>query len=202
MLPLHHHDVRIKGNPAAVSLTTTFGLLVSYDRAGAIHVTLPSKYSDKVCGLCGNFNHFREDDFMMPDGTNARDATALAESWQLERTTSSCEATLVPPECNPLEMAEFASEQQCGSLLSSTGPFSACLSVVGSESYFRGCVASMCSTIGDPIVLCETLEAYADICQKAGVSLPLWRNTTICRMLLYVFHFSFHNLSPLHKGNK
>ncbi|XP_074544748.1 zonadhesin [Halichoeres trimaculatus] len=179
-LPLHLPDVRVKSNPVAVSLRTTFGLLVSYDTAGAIHVTLPSKFSDEVCGLCGNFNHLREDDFTMPDGTNAGDATALAESWQVGQTSSSCEAMLVPYPCNSLEMAEYASEMQCGSLLSSTGPFASCHAVVGSEGYFRGCVASMCSTFGDPMVLCETLEAYAGICQEAGVSLPLWRNSSLC----------------------
>ncbi|CAJ1072158.1 zonadhesin-like [Xyrichtys novacula] len=179
-LPLRLKDVRVKSNPAAVSLRTTFGLSVSFDRAGAIHVNLPSKYSDKVCGLCGNFNRLREDDFRTPDGTNARDATALAHSWQTGQTNSSCETMLVPHECDALEETEYASELYCGSLLSSTGPFANCQSVVGSESYYRSCMSSMCSAHGDPAVLCETLEVYAGICQEAGVAVPLWRNTSLC----------------------
>ncbi|XP_073347782.1 uncharacterized protein [Pagrus major] len=179
-LKLSGGAVNIKSNPAAVILATRFGLSVSYDNAGAVHVNLPSAYSDHVCGMCGNFNHHRGDDFRRPDGTDAQDATALAESWQTGEGTFSCETILVPHECDPLEEAEYATELYCGGLLSSTGPFADCLSVLGSESYFRGCVVGMCSTHGDPEVLCETLTAYADICREAGVALPAWRNSSFC----------------------
>ncbi|XP_071346929.1 mucin-2 isoform X2 [Trachinotus anak] len=181
-LPLNLSDgtINIKSNPAAVELETSFGLSVSYDSAGAVHVALPATYSDKICGLCGNFNHLRGDDFRKPDGTNAQDATDLAESWQTGQTTSSCETILVPHHCDPLEEAEYASELYCGELLSSTGPFTDCQSVLEAESYFRGCVVSMCSAHGDPAVLCEALQGYTDICKEAGVAVPIWRNSTFC----------------------
>ncbi|XP_068604997.1 zonadhesin [Brachionichthys hirsutus] len=179
-LKLSSDTVMIKSNPAAVSLETTFGLSVSYDKTGAVHISLPPHYSDQVCGFCGNFNHLREDDVRKPDGTDAPDATSLAESWQTGQTASSCEAILVPYHCDPLEEAEYASELYCGGLLSKSGPFAECLSVLGAQSYFRGCLVGMCSSYGDPAVLCETLRSYADICQEAGVAIPAWRNSTFC----------------------
>lgn len=162
-------------------LATTFGLTVSFDSTGVVHVTLPSTYSDKVCGMCGNFNHLKEDDFRNLDSQNA---TALAESWQTGKTASSCE-TILFPQCDPLEETQYASELYCGGLFSTTGPFADCLSVVGADSYIRGCVFAMCSTHGDQAVLCETLRVYTDICNKAGIAVPMLRNSTICRMLRY-----------------
>lgn len=137
--------------------------------------------------MCGNFNHLRGDDFKKPDGTDAEDATALARSWQTGHTISPCETITVPHLCDPLEEAEYAREQYCGGLLSSSGPFADCLSVLGVQSYFRSCVMDMCSTHGDPAALCEKLRIYADICQEAGVAMTSWRNSTFCRMLLYSF---------------
>ncbi|XP_054624523.1 MAM and LDL-receptor class A domain-containing protein 1-like isoform X2 [Dunckerocampus dactyliophorus] len=179
-LGLSSNTVKIKSNPAAVALETSFGLFVTYDSAGDVHITLPSAYSHTTCGLCGNFNHRREDDFMKPDGTPAFDATALANSWQSGETNSTCETLLVPHQCAPLEEAEYAGDQYCGGLLSRTGPFATCQSFLGAESYFRGCVNKMCSAHGDPSVLCETLQMYADICKEAGVTVPTWWNSTIC----------------------
>nr|XP_046264924.1 zonadhesin-like isoform X4 [Scatophagus argus] len=179
-LKLSNSTVSIKSNPAAVILETTSGLSVSYDTAGAVHVTLPSIYSDHVCGLCGNFNYLRGDDFRKRDGIDAQDATALAESLQTGQTTSSCDTIPVPHQCDPLEEAEYASELYCGGILSSTGPFAECLAALGAESYFRSCVVGMCSTHGDLAVLCETLQDYADICREAGVAIPIWRNSTVC----------------------
>lgn len=183
--------IQIKNNPAAVTLGTHFGLSVSCDKAGAVHVNLPPTYSNQVCGLCGNFNHFSGDDLTKPDGADAEDATALAQSWRTEGTSASCEAILVPHQCDPLEEAEYAGELYCGGLVSGTGPFADCLSALGAESYFRSCVMGMCSAQGDPRVLCEKLQFYANICQAAGVAVPVWRNSTYCSMLMYIYIFSF-----------
>ncbi|XP_061550391.1 zonadhesin-like [Phycodurus eques] len=182
-LSVSNNTVKIKSNLAAVVLETSFGLYVSYDNAGDVHITLPPTYSEEVCGLCGNFNHLREDDLRKPDGEPAYDATALANSWKSGQTNSTCETILVPHQCEPVEEAEYGSEQHCGILLSSTGPFAACRSFLGAESYFRGCMNKMCSAHGDPFVLCETLQMYADICKDAGVIIPTWWNTTICPLL-------------------
>lgn len=132
--------------------------------------------------MCGNFNHLKEDDFRNP---RAQNVTALAESRQTGETATSCEAILLPHQCDPLEKAKYASELYCGGLFSTTGPFADCLSAVRAESYFRGCVFGMCSTHGDPTVLCETLQTYSDICSKAGIAVPVLRNSTFCRTLLY-----------------
>ncbi|XP_072297526.1 uncharacterized protein [Eucyclogobius newberryi] len=172
--------VTVTSNSAAVVLKSSFGLFVSFDYTGGLHVTLPSSYSDKVCGLCGNYNHNKSDDLQRPDGTEAQNTTDLVDSWQTGENASACEAILVPLYCDPLEETEYASEAYCGVLGSDTGPFAACQEVLGADSYFRGCVYGMCTSHGDPAVLCNTLHVYADLCKKAGINVPLWRNSSFC----------------------
>lgn len=179
-LVLGNGKITIKSNPAAVVLVTKFGLSVSLDSAGNVHITVPSEYTDKICGLCGNFNFQRGDDFQMPDGANAKNPSAFAESWQTGE-NASCKAVVEPQKCDPLKEVIYGSELYCGLLHSVTGPFDKCLSTLEATSYFRACVSGMCSAHGAQAVLCETLQSYADVCQEAGVAVSSWRNVALCR---------------------
>ncbi|XP_047225429.1 zonadhesin isoform X2 [Girardinichthys multiradiatus] len=179
-LSLKNDTIHIKGNPAAVVMGSNAGVSISYDNTGAVQVRIPLQYSDRVCGLCGNFNQLPGDDLLKPDGTKANSATALAKSWQTGENVSSCETIQVPQHCDPLTEFHFSSDKYCGLLRSGSGPFSSCLPVVGAESHFQACLLGLCSNHGDQSVLCETLEVYADVCQMAGIAVPTWRNSTFC----------------------
>ena len=43
------------------------GLKVAWDGHTSIYVEAPASISGKTCGLCGNFNGNRDDDFMTPE---------------------------------------------------------------------------------------------------------------------------------------
>lgn len=176
-LSLNGGTINIRGNAASVVLETNFNLFVSYDDSCAVHITVPASYSGKVCGMCGNFNHLRDDDYHTADGSEASTAATFGQSWQSQK---ACQSTVVPHECPPMEEAEYASEPYCGSLVSRHGPFAECQSVLGAESYFRSCVAGMCGAGGGLEVLCEALQSYADMCLKAGGPVLAWRNSTMC----------------------
>lgn len=179
-LILGNGTIHIKRNPAAVVLVTKFGLSVSLDRAGNVQLTVPLQYSDKICGLCGNFNFQRGDDYQNSDGANAENPSAFAESWQTGE-NASCNAIVEPQKCDPLEDVVYGSELYCGLLRSATGPFAECLPILEAKNYFRACVSGMCSAHGDQAVLCETMQGYADVCKEAGVEVSSWRNMTFCR---------------------
>ncbi|KAG7272277.1 hypothetical protein CRUP_008527 [Coryphaenoides rupestris] len=179
-LTLNGAMVNIRRNPAVVTVETDDKVLVSYDSAGTVHVKLPAPYAGKVCGMCGNFNNRRDDDNRRPDGLEAPSATDLAQSWQTGEQAAPCNTILVPNMCDPMEEDVYGGREFCGELLSTAGPFSRCLSVLGVESYYRSCVAGMCAAHGDPAVMCRTLQSYADICYDAGAAVPSWRNATLC----------------------
>ena len=188
-LPLSLNNGAVKINSAGVTfiLETDFELTVSYDATSGVQVKIPALYADEVCGLCGNFNHLLEDDYGKPDGSRAADPGELAQSWQSGEDT--CVVNVPPQRCPLDKEAEYESESKCGVILSKESPFAGCSSAVAAEAFFRSCVFEMCATSGDPQALCEVLQTFAESCQVAGISLPPWRNSTMCRKLpkSYVF---------------
>lgn len=169
-----------------VVLETDFKLKVSYDTDHSVDVKLPNTFSNEVCGMCGNFNNRKPDDFLMPNGQLAQNSNELGHSWIVyDKYDPSCIDQPPPPPlptCPPEEENLYESDTYCGLLTSQDGLFSICHSVVDPESFFESCVFDLCALDGDKNVLCSTLEAYADACQKQGVTIPNWRNITSCGM--------------------
>lgn len=182
-LSLSGGTITIKRKGAKVVLETD-PLIVSYHTSGEVQVTVPSKYSDKLCGMCGNFNHIKGDDFSQPDSLLAADANALGQSWQ--SATAQCEAPSLPDTC----LGQEELEPHCGVVLAEDGPFAACSGALSAESFFASCVQDMCVSGGDPETLCDVVNTYANTCRQAGISVPQWRNSTFCRM---------YNMSDLSK---
>ena len=179
-LSLSGGTTTIERKGAAVVLETDFMLHVSYHATGEVRVTVPGQYSNNLCGMCGNFNHIKEDDFRRPDGFLAPDANVLGQSWQSKATW--CEAPSLPSTCQGQDELVYAGEPYCGAILAAEGPFAACSGALSAESFFASCVLDMCTTHGDLETLCDLLNAYANTCRQAGIAMPMWRNATFCRM--------------------
>ncbi|KAL7850999.1 hypothetical protein AOLI_G00213550 [Acnodon oligacanthus] len=177
-LSLYGDTVKVSAQGPVVELQTHFNLSVSYAKSGTLHVTVPNQFSDKLCGMCGNFNHVMDDDHKMVDGSLAENAQALEQSWKSEEPP--CEEPTKPNMCSEAKKLEYASEAYCGILLSPHGPFSECSSALGAVSFFRSCVFEMCSTQGDPETSCDVLQAFAKTCNDAGIPVTGWRNATYC----------------------
>ncbi len=97
---------------------------------------------------------------------------------------SVCDEPTLPRVCTDAEEQKYASEVYCGMLTSRQGPFSTCSSVLNAHSFFRSCMFDMCTTHRDPAALCDAIEAFSATCDKVGISVLAWRNTTFCRMYL------------------
>lgn len=61
--------------------------------------------------------------------------------------------------------------------------FKPCHALVKPELFRDTCIFDMCEYNGVESTLCDNVEAYAQACQSAGVTIS-WRNTTFCRKLL------------------
>ncbi|XP_068569750.1 zonadhesin, like [Cebidichthys violaceus] len=163
-------------------LDTNFGLQVKFDGVHHLEITVPGEYFDKLCGMCGNYNHNSSDDNLMPNKKPAKDVIELGNSWKSDGDSDSgCQPDTCPdvhPNCTAEE--EKLYEAQCAEVIFSDR-FKPCHSLVPPEAFLGNCVYDMCEYDGMQATLCDNVEAYAQACQSAGVTIS-WRNNTFCPM--------------------
>uniref|UniRef100_A0A3Q3EYV3 Zonadhesin, like n=1 Tax=Labrus bergylta TaxID=56723 RepID=A0A3Q3EYV3_9LABR len=161
-------------------LDTDFGLQVKFDGVHQLEITVPGEYFNKLCGMCGNYNHNSTDDDRMPNKKPAKDAIQLGNSWKAEGDSDhGCTPDTRPdihPNCTTEEETQF--EAQCSSVILSD-TFKPCHSLVPPEAFLGNCIYDMCEYDGMEATLCDNVESYAQACQSAGVTVS-WRNNTFC----------------------
>lgn len=134
-------------------------------------MTVPPKYRNNLCGLCGNFNRDKNDDFYGKDGlTRFRDGQHFGDSWRVGGLRA---CSVLPkdmphsyePECTQTWSSRIKSDRFCNALRSTL--FSECVDKVDPEYYFNACKLDMCECPGEQCH-CEVLTAYARECERAG----------------------------------
>lgn len=83
------------------------------------------------------------------------------------------------PNCDENE-DEIYKSQCAASILSDL--FKPCHSLIPPEAFLGNCVYDMCEYDGMQSTLCDNVEAYAQACHSAGITIS-WRNSTFCRKL-------------------
>ncbi|XP_077196888.1 alpha-tectorin-like [Paroedura picta] len=165
---------------SSVALRTDFGLFVFYDWSHYVSISVPETYSGLLCGLGGNFNGNRSDDFQTPDGSVVEDAVAFAESWRDASCPSEGTAPTVPSTCGKTEQAQYRSQNGCGLIGDVRGPFRECYTPASSQAHVESCVRDMCVSQGSPQMLCDILRSYAQQCQMRGIAVHPWREIAGC----------------------
>ncbi|KAG8138540.1 hypothetical protein E2320_004421, partial [Naja naja] len=141
-------------------------------------------YKGRLCGLCGNFNSFPQDDLRMRSGHLSLSEAAFGNSWKVADANatgySRCAAAL---DANPCKESGYRSRKEANArcqVLKSPA-FARCHVAVAPEPFFAACVYDLCAcgAAGLEDCLCEVLEAYAGQCRQAGVMLQ-WRSPTLC----------------------
>lgn len=83
----------------------------------------------------------------------------------------------IHPNCTSSE--EVAFTEQCRNVIISD-KFKPCHAVLPPDPFIGNCVYDMCEYDGMAATLCDNVEAYAQACQSAGITIS-WRNSTFCR---------------------
>uniref|UniRef100_A0A8C3SMJ9 Fc fragment of IgG binding protein n=1 Tax=Chelydra serpentina TaxID=8475 RepID=A0A8C3SMJ9_CHESE len=183
-LPLALDSGRIRVNQEGknVVLQTDFGLKFLYDASYYALVSVPSSYKGHVCGLCGNFNGDKNDDFLLPSGKSARNVEEFGASWKVPVDGATCADGCGErcPICDAAKTAPYQVESACGLIRAASGPFRDCHSLVSPAEYFDHCLYDMCAANGAGETLCQSLQAYAAACQAAGAKIRAWRTASFC----------------------
>ncbi|XP_035679036.1 IgGFc-binding protein-like [Branchiostoma floridae] len=168
--------VRLSGGFVLVFLTT-YNVQVAYNGVSFVKVYVPSDYRGRMCGLCGNYNGDRSDDFMTPEGFIVQDLNIFGNSWFVNVTNATCPN---PPDALCTDEERAAAEAACWVLKDATGPFAVCHGTVDPEPSFQNCAFDMCLLEQTDSALCQNLENYADECREAGVAPFHWRTEDRC----------------------
>lgn len=169
-------------------IKTDFELTVSYDLVYHVTVTVPGNYQGKVCGLCGNFNGNKRDDFKNPGGADVKNVNSFGTSWKVKIPGVACENGCVGekcPSCEAPRKALFSMFNYCGIMTTTKSPFKICHDKVDPQTFFDDCVFDVCASNGQESVLCDSVAAYAFRCHQAGVDIKNWRTKSFCRKLFF-----------------
>lgn len=180
-LSLYNGAVQIYQDGSNDVIMTDFGLRVTYDLVYHVTVTVPGNYRGKTCGLCGNFNGNKNDEFLLPGGQMAKHVNTFGAAWKVSMPGVVCEDGCsgdVCPKCNSKKKAEFGAD--CGIITDPKGPFAACHHEIDPASYFRDCLFDVCMAEGDHNMLCHSVAAYMLDCQDFGVKIESWKSPTFC----------------------
>ncbi|XP_055757341.1 IgGFc-binding protein-like [Salvelinus fontinalis] len=165
-----------------VTLQTPFGLKVRWDGNHYAQISVPSSYSDQMCGLCGDYDGNPNNDFTKPDGSQVTSSKDFGNSWKTEEDEDvTCKPDTNPdPHCDPSLEAEVSKPENCGKITDTKGPFRECIALVDPSPFFQSCVYDMCRFVGQQQMLCDQLQVYTDACLSAGIKVHPWREPDFC----------------------
>ena len=171
-------EIYKNGRTLYTLLTITHPIAISWDGSYRVDITPSSNWQGKLCGLCGNYNNDRSDDFMLPDGLLTNSVNEFGSSWLYSNTSSNCGVPMALPTCTG-SIINIA-EARCSELMK--GVFNFCNSKIDPTEFITGCELDycLCSEEDREDCYCNSLSTYAAACASVGVIIPNWRNV-FCR---------------------
>ncbi|XP_059510514.1 kielin/chordin-like protein isoform X2 [Stegostoma tigrinum] len=174
--------IYIERRANSILLNTNIGVKVLWNGKSHLEVSLPGTYKGQVCGLCGNFNNYPQDDMRIRSGQIVTSEATFGNSWKVHSNNQNRPQCSDAEDIDPCKQAGYRARKEanakCKILKSKV--FERCHAVVPPEMFFSSCVYDLCacgSNIDD--CLCDALEAYASQCREASLVLN-WRSPTLC----------------------
>ncbi|XP_071972687.1 uncharacterized protein [Engystomops pustulosus] len=143
-----------------------------------ISASLDPEYQGDACGLCGDFNNIRTDDFRAYSGVLEGTASAFANTWKSQTDCANVKDIYENPCSVSVENERFA-QHWCSQLSDNNGPFAPCHAAVNPTIYQKNCIYDSCNYEKSEDSVCGAFAAYVRACAAEGVILKEWRGV-IC----------------------
>ena len=168
--------VRVGGHPHV--LLNELGVRVSWDGLYRVEVTVSTSWRGRLCGLCGNYNGDRDDDFTTPNTTIVDDPNDFGVSWLLVSNISTVclDYPLSPGPCD----VNLLTEGQIKCAVLHEHQFRICNDFVDPSTFIESCIFDYCysdESIKEELYF-QSLAVYASACAHVGVVLPGWIDST------------------------
>ncbi|XP_062859827.1 mucin-2-like [Trichomycterus rosablanca] len=184
-LPHYVAGVLLEENSVYTKLYAKLGLSVTWNKDDAVMVELDTKYSNRTCGLCGDFNGIAIYNEFLIDA-RVISSIEFGNKHKVHSPNNFCEdpyEELVDDQSKVDKCQKFRSD--CSQLLEDKS-WSSCRMVLSAEPYIQACMLDMChAQPGDTEhtePLCTTLSEYSRQCSHAGGTPPNWRTPTFCEV--------------------
>lgn len=82
-LPFIQGSLRIYQDGYSAMVETGVGVKLLWDGDSFLEVSVPHSMQGRLCGLCGNFNGNKTDDFTSRRGTPVNSPSAFGQSWRV-----------------------------------------------------------------------------------------------------------------------
>ena len=182
-------EVSRTGGLPFVLLSMRFPVGILWDGRRRVRITVSDRWQGLLCGLCGNDNGDRSDDFMLPDGSMTNSINTFGSSWEYAKNPPDC-GVLDPPSSCPADIMQEA-QTRCGVLRS--GIFAACNGDVDPTDTIDSCIFDFCNCAAEDReeCYCDAISSYPTQCAEDGIVINNWRTPTFCRKCNVAFAISY-----------
>ncbi|XP_042608753.1 mucin-2 [Cyprinus carpio] len=183
LLPVHVAGILVEENTIYMRLHSKLGITVMWNKKDAVMVELDSKFLNRTCGLCGDFNRAPVyNEFIQSGYEREVGYIEFGNKHKVPNPEVDCKNPSEEDDKQNLGDHSEKHREDCEDLLKDADWFS-CIKILNPEPYIKACMNDMClyqPEDTDNSTLCATLSEYSRQCSHAGGTPPTWRRADFC----------------------
>ncbi|XP_041522468.1 mucin-5AC [Microtus oregoni] len=174
-LPFSQSGVLIELSSGYLKVVARLGLVFVWNDDDSLLLELDTKYTNKTCGLCGDFNGSPESSEFLSHNVRLT-PLEFGNLQKMDGPTEQCQDPLPVPQKNCSTKSGICEEILKSQL------FSDCSALVDISNYLEACRQDLCLCESPNLssCICQTVAEYSRQCAHAGGKPQDWRGPNLC----------------------